>query len=275
MRLSVAAILLLLAALVVGCSKPQPAVDLVIGICDPLAKETASECVKSAATREYETLASTIQKNVNAKLTLRYYLYDTQIVDAMNRGEVNAVITKTWSVLRSSRPFERIADMPGPSGSNDLCGVFMTLTTSPARTAKDLDGKNIMMGPDGAYEKSFAARRALAAAGANPASIDVLDGCVPVLAAVFDKKADAGVISSYVAEFNGIALVSDPSDFREIARTAPVPFMTVAVSTDLPHTLALKLREVLLSIAGANVPPGLNTTGFTVPAPWSPEELTK
>ena len=263
-----------------GCSRSEtPAGPLVIGVCDPLARATASDCVRPSALRDYTTLAAALSARLGVPVQLRYYPFDAALVEAVRARAVDAMIAKTWTVLRaareSARPFERLADLPTPKGSGELTGVFIVRRDSPARTLADLNGKCVLLGPDGAYEKSFAARRALSDAKAAPSRVDVIDACIPLAAAVLERKAEAGVVSSYVADFGGLALAGDAAEFREIARTKPVPFMTFAASAALDASYREKIRAALLEISGQHVPEDLYTTGFTAPAPWEPEEMTR
>ncbi len=280
-RKSQALILLILAsvvailAIVLVHLPPRPVI--VLGISDPLAAKSASDCVRESARRDYDAFAEALGKSVKRKVLVRYYPFDAQLSAAMKKGEVNAVIGKTWTVMAASylaeHYFERIADMPGPKGTNDLTGVFIVRADSPIRTIKDLGGKSILLGPSSAYEKSFAARAVLYDAGIDPGKVDFIDGCVPLAAAIAEKSADAGVISSYVAEYNGLSLVGGAAKFREITRTKSVPFMTVAVSADLPADERAAIRVALFEMTGPKMPKGLLTTGFTEPAVWEPGEL--
>jgi len=250
---------------------------LVVGVCDPMCEDTASPCIQASAKRDYRVLAPVVKEQCGIELTLKFYTLDEQLVEAVERGEVNAAIAKTWTVLCASkgRTFERIADVPRPDGVTELSGVFITRADSPLSTIGDLNGKTVALRPDVAYEKSHAARRALREAGVTPGAVRILDGCVPVAAAVFEKKVDAGVVSDYVTDFGGLALVSDPKDFKIIGRTEPVPFITFAVSTDVEAPVRAKLRNVLLKLCGDTVPAGLHTSGFVEATPWTPVELER
>lgn len=270
------------AVVVCGCGRqtPSPAPDrIVVGVCDPLAVETASPCVRASAKREYGEFVSALGRRTGLEIVLKYCASDRDLSEAIAAGEVNAAVGKTWTILRaakaSGRTFRRLADLPGPGGESELTGVFIVRRDSPLKTLADLDGRTVALGPDAAYEKSHAARRALEAAGATPRAVRVLDGCVPVAAAVFEKELDAGVVSHYVVDFNGLALVSDPDDFRVIGRTAPIPFMTFAVSGEVDERHGGDLYDALLGSSRLKPPVGLQTAGFDVPTTWSPPELEK
>ena len=262
-----------------GCrkdaSEPKPA--LVVGVCDPLCKETASPCIQASAKRNYRAFARAVKERAGIELDLRYYGFDEHLVQAVQKGEVSAVIAKTWTALSATKGlvWERLADIPRQDGVNEVSGVFITRTDSPLSTIQELDGKTIVMGPDLAYEKSYAARRALSDAGVKPGPVSILDACIPVASAVFEKKADAGVVSSYVVDFGGLRLVGDPKDFKVIGKTKPIPFITFAVSAEVDPAVREKLQCTLLEMSGPGVPEGLYTSGLVPVKPWAPEELEK
>ena len=268
-------VVLLTAIGLVRAFRPLP--PLVIGICDPLAVETASDCERASALRTYDTFARTLHAQLGRRIVLRYYPFDAQIAAAIRSRSIDAAIAKAWTILSAScsqpLPFDRIADLPTAKGSTDLTGVFIVRADSPVRTLKDLNAKSILIGPVTAYEKSFAVRQSLTEADVAPSRFEVLDGCIPLAAALLEKSSDAGVISSYVADFDGLWLLGGAAQFREIARTVPVPFLSFAVSAELPTIERAAIRDAILAMTGSQVPEGLYTTGFILPRDWEPEEL--
>jgi ABC-type phosphate/phosphonate transport system substrate-binding protein len=262
-----------------GCRKDagEPKAVLVVGVCDPLCKETASPCIQGSAKRDYRGFARAVSERAGVQLDLKYYALDEQLVQAVQKGDVNAVIAKRWTALTATkgRVWEQLADIPRQDGVNEVSGVFITRTDSPISTIQELDGKTIVMGPDLAYEKSFAARRALADAGVKPGPVRILDACIPVASEVFEKKADAGVVSSYVVDFGGLRQVGDPKDFKVIGKTKPVPFITIAVSAEVDPAVRERLQRALLEMSGPGVPEGLYTSGVVPVKSWAPEELEK
>ena len=91
-------------------------------------------------------------------------------------------------------------------------------------------------------------------------------------AEIIENRADAGVVSSYVADFGGFDLLGGAAQFKEVGRTRPIPFMTFALSTRRDGARRDAIRSVLLEMTGQNVPEKLYSTGFTAPAPWIPGE---
>lgn len=265
-----------------GCNKATPqerGAGILVGVCDPLCRETASACVVRSAKRDYRGLVRAVRDRTGIELRLRYFRFDDQLAAAVAAGDVDAAIGKTWTILKAAAAadsdWRRLADLPRSDGVNELTGVFITRADSDLSAIEDIAGKVLGMGPDTAYEKSFQVRRTLEAAGVVPGSTSVLDGCVPTGAAVYEKEVAAGVVSNYVVDFNGLALVSDPKDFKVIGKTEPIPFITFALSAAADARFGRQLREALLEMTGDKVSKGLETTGFVVPTDWRPPELER
>ncbi|HUU44047.1 MAG TPA: PhnD/SsuA/transferrin family substrate-binding protein, partial [Planctomycetota bacterium] len=256
-----------------GCGRSRTN-TLVVGICDPLAVETASECVRSAAVRDYTAFARRLAEGTGLDVQLNYYAFDPLLEQAIRSGEVNVAVGKTWSIVEASQglehPFVRLADLTGESGHNGLAGMFIARADRGISGIAALMGRKVAIGPDTAYEKSYAARRALAEAGVDPADYRVVDGCVATAAAVLGGDVDAGVVSSYVVEFGGLRHIDRDRKLKVIGNTEAIPFMTIAVSTSVDETTRAKLRETLLGISGDDIPEGLFSMGFVEPEAWEP-----
>jgi len=250
---------------------------LTVGVCDALAKRTASECMGPYAERGYEGLAATVERATGIKMLLRYYPFDDLLVGAAQSGQLDVVLCKTWTALRAARAagqrFQRLADVPSPTGARVLRGVFIARKDGPVGNLEDIDGRPFAMGSDAQYESSFQARRALARAGVTPGDTVVFDSCLSVAALVWEGSVDAGVVSDYCVDHSGLQLVDDPGAFRVLARTTGVPFVTLAVAESVPGRVRAKLSSCLRGLSGSRVPRDLHTAGLIAPIPWSPEEL--
>jgi ABC-type phosphate/phosphonate transport system substrate-binding protein len=272
MRQALYIVMMSAALLCGGCAKTWRGPALTLGICDPLARETASDCVRTSAVREFDGMVKRLSKRAGVTVRVVYFPFDAPLAGEMRAGRLDAALAKTWTVARAGGGWDRLADLLTVRGSGDLSGVFIARADSPLASVADLKGKKLLLGPDGAYEKSFAARLALHDADALPERVEIIDGCVPLAAEIIEKRADAGVVSSYVADFGGLSLLGDAAQFKEIGRTKSIPFMTFAVSTRLDPALRDSIRAALLEITGQDVPKDLYSTGFTAPAPWTPKE---
>lgn len=261
-----------------GLTEREPA-GLTVGLCDALAKGTASECVGDHARREYAGLADAVRSETGLDLRFRRFKLDQQLAAAVRDGQLDAVICKTWTALRSAatagRRFQRLADIPAASGSKLLRGAFIVRPDSSLKTLADISGKTFAVGSDSQYESSFQARATLTRAGVQPAENVTIESCLNVAALVWQRKADVGVVSHYCVDHSGLQLVGDPDAFRLIGRTAGVPFITFAVSEDVPPRTRARLSACLLKLTGRNVPEDLDTPGLIAPVPWMPRELAQ
>jgi ABC-type phosphate/phosphonate transport system substrate-binding protein len=247
--------------------------ELTVGLCDPLARVTASACVGQYATREYEGLVESVRAATGIRIRLQPYALDDLLIAAVRRGEVDAVICKAWTALRAGAGLERLADLPGTTGARLLRGIFIARRDSAARTIEDIAGRRFALTAGAAYESSHQARHALTDAGIAPGEVVTEAACLNVAAMVWERQADAGVVSDYCVDHSGLQLTGDPEAFRVIGRTDGVPFVTFAVGQGVSTGTGELLREHLLSLAPGRVPEGLATTGLIAPITWQPEEL--
>lgn len=275
----------LFAALLAACmpgraAEPQPT-RLVIGVADTLCQKCACSCVGDNARRHYDGTAAAVKADAGVSLEFKYYEENSLLREDVLAGKLDGVIAKTWTGLtlarEAGRDFERLADVRMPAGEAEgLTGVFIVPAASPVKSLADLRGRRIIYGPVGDHEKSHAARATLQAAGvpADPARDTVVPSCKTAVIRLMENKGDAAVISSYAMRYGCISVVAEPSDFREIGRTAPaVPFISVFADKRVPEATRVKLKGALLKLTGERTPADLFSAGYTTPAPWAPKEL--
>jgi len=266
--------------LVTGCSfkSREPRLRaLTIGLCDALCTQTASECVGQYAEREYVGLVNAVREETDVELQLRPYRLDQQLVAALRTGELDGVVCKTWTLLRGSvasgRPFERLADIPGPTGSKLLRGVFIARKDAPVKALADIDGRRFALGSESQYESSFQARKVLAGLGVQPDKTVTVESCLNAAALVWENEVDAAVVSDYCVDHSAMQLTGVADAFRVIGRTPGVPFVTFAVSRKVPAAVRKRVQACLLGLTGRAAPQDLATAGLIEPIPWIPEEL--
>ena len=262
-----------------GCGQAGSGGSLVIGINDPLCRQTASACVAASADRDYAGLARQLSEATGLRLSVRYYKAEEPLSEAIRSGQVDAAVAKTWTILRaqvgSPVHLVRVADLRGRADDGLLRGVFITRADSGIASLADLAGKTVAFGSTVGYEKSYQARAALAALGVEPGRTIELEACIDVAAAVYERRVDAGVVSHYVVDDGGLEQVAEKGTFRELGRTEGVPFITVAISENVDADVRAKLTDALLTIPAVRVPVDLRATHFAPPRPWNPAELEK
>ena len=247
--------------------------ELTVGLCDALARATASACVGDYASREYDGLAESVRAATGIRLRFRAYPLDDLLIRAARGGQVDAVVCKTGTALRAGAGLERLADVAGPTGSRLLRGIFIARKDTGIHTLADVQGRRFALTAGEAYESSHQARHALTALGVLPGETVTQAACLNVAAMVWERQADAGVVSDYCVDHSGLQLTGDPDAFRVIGRTQGVPFVTFAVGRAVPAGVRERLRGHLLSLTGGRVPEDLSTTGLIAPVAWQPPEL--
>ena len=256
--------------------KPNP---IVLGVNDIFCRQTHSRCVGDEGLRDYEGLVQQLREKTGLPITLKYYNTEAALVDAAGAGKLDGLICKTWPALqaasKSGRSLDRLADVTMPGGKPGVQGVVFTLADSPVKSLADLTGKTLATGGDDAYEKSFSARKLLAEQQIRPADTRVIPTCIESALAVKEERVVAAVLSSYAYDFGTLQVAGQASDFRELARTESIPFVTVAVFGTLPRAPRDLLHKAMMEVLGASPPADLGTSRLIAPQPWQPAELSK
>lgn len=274
---NVFSIIFFLTAAVLG----DDAVQLHIGVNDPLCAKTACECVAENAKRSYDGLAVYIKKKTGIELVFHYYEESMELENEIKSGNLEGMICKCWIGLtidkEAKRDFKRLADLTKPTGETGLRGVFITLKNSPLKTLADLKDKKIAFGDSSGYEKHYLAFKTLKQLGLEiPQNREEYFSCKESALAVLEKRVDAAVISDYAMEYDCIVVVGDPDDFRIIGETSEsIPFITFLLDTATAPEIHAKLSKALLEITGENISEDLFSKGWIMPMPWNPEELTQ
>ncbi|MDD4888490.1 MAG: PhnD/SsuA/transferrin family substrate-binding protein [Phycisphaerae bacterium] len=267
-----------------GATSQPDSRPIVFGVNDPFCDKTGSPCVGKGHYRSYDGLVKGIGKATGRRIELRYFATEPLLIAAARAGELNGVICKAWPALLAARAarrkLERLADlsMPVTSGPDRLEGIIFVRADSPIKTLKGLAGKRLAIGDPDSYEKSFTIRRMLAASGVKPEFVRKAT-CLSAALAVKEGETDAAVLSSYAYLYGTLEAVEMPR-VREIARTGPIPFITVGVFDTMDAAARSQLRNVLgayvVSESGHSlVPPpaDLGDTRITRPVEWTPAEL--
>jgi len=267
-----------LALALVAMAAPA-AEKLVIGVSEPVCKKTACSCVGDNAKRAYDGLIAHVQAVTGLELEFRYFEEELLLQREIRAGRLDGMICKTWLGLTTERSagrtFTRLADitMPGKEPA-ELLGLFIVPKESPLKTFADLRGRRVIFGMTNAYEKSYLADATFRAAGlALPEPRQRVFSCQDAALALLEKRADAAVVSSYALNFGCICVVAKPEDFRVIAETKRIPFVTFMVENKVAPAVRARLQAALLELHGDQVPKDLFSNGVIPPIPWEPEEL--
>jgi ABC-type phosphate/phosphonate transport system substrate-binding protein len=229
-------------------------------VTDPLAERFACDCTPPSLRRDYEKLRGFLEERLRCTVRITYA---EDLRDAFGRagGEVDLMVGKRSVILHHAAENEMsvraIVMLTDNTGTTQLRGVFVVRSDDPAKSVSDLQGYRILLGPKSAAEKHDAALEKLKAGGVSlPEPIRTSPRCTVAALAVYEKVADAAVISSYaVAYFEGGKVVPKGA-LRAVGETDPVPFLTVfatpALSVDeetavVRALLVVPKRPALLS----------------------------
>lgn len=263
----------------VSAEKP---IRLLIGVNETYCQKTACSCVSDQARRDLEPLGNMLREQKGIELEWRYYPGDTFTLQKdLREGKLDGALCKPWVILQTARTsgkdFRRVADLQTPQGNGQLHGVFLVRTDSPIRSLADLAGKRLAIGKSDNYEKHHAALTLLRQNGIDPGSVTLLEysSCLESVGEVMEGKADAAVISDYAFDVDCLVDIAKKDQFRELARTVPVPSTSLLLDiAKVDPMQAKQVQDALVSVsAGGSLREPLMGRGFVRPVFWSPDEL--
>lgn len=230
---------------------------LALVVMDPLAAPLSCPCVEGYAQRDYTVLAEYLQDVLGRQVSVTFA---ESLSAAMKKtdGKVGLVIGKQ-SVVRadaktaklSMTPISRLTDL---KGDTQQYGMIVVNKDDPAQSVEDLVGYTIIFGPAEAEEKHHAALELLRDASIEiPRERQKIDNaCSDGACKVIDlgpKSKTAAVISSYAQPLLEGCGTIKKGDLRVVAKTSPVPFVTVFVSDALDPSTRAQLNAALSDAA--------------------------
>ncbi len=254
---------------------------LTIGLNEIYCKKTACECVHFIASRSYDSLCAMLRAKHNIELELVYFPEDIYGLErAVAEGRFDAVLAKPWSILqeagKAGRRFTRVVDLRDPNNNTELRGLIIVKADSPYKTMASLKGLPLAMGQVDAYEKHQAVITTFNRAGLTvPAGDNRLEraSCLECVNDLLSQTVNVAVISDYALHADCLVDTGSIDDFRIIARTdESIPLTSLMVDTaKMSPDKIIRLRRALLDCSGDNAPKEMQSKGFTMPVPWSPQ----
>lgn len=230
---------------------------LALVVMDPLAAPLSCPCVEGYAQRDYTVLAEYLQDVLGRQVSVTFA---ESLPAAMKKtgGKVDLVIGKQ-SVVRadaktaklSIAPISRLTDL---KGDTQQYGMIVVNKDDPAQSVEDLVGYTVIFGPAEAEEKHHAALELLRNASIEiPRERQKIDNaCSDGACKVIDlgpTSKTAAVISSYAQPLLEGCGTIKKGDLRVVAKTSPVPFVTVFVSDELDPSTRAQLNAALSDAA--------------------------
>ncbi len=229
-------------------------------VMDPLAAPLSCPCVEGYAQRDYEVLAEYLQSTLGRPVVLTF-AESLAVALQKSARPANLVIGKQSVVQADAdelklklKPISRLTDQ---NGSTDQYGMIVVNREDPAQSVDDLAGYTIYFGPAEAAEKHSAAIACLSGAGIDPGKDQrkISPACSDGACEVIDlgpQSKTAAVISSYAQPLLEGCGTIKKGDLRVVAKTDPVPFITLFAA----DTLSAEDVELLqASLAAAALQP--------------------
>ncbi len=226
---------------------------LQIVVMDPLSDQLACDCVAGYAQRKYGALQAFLQTRLKRPVELTY----AESLMAQNvraRPRIHVIIGK-YSVVESDareikQPIRSLAMLSGRDGTITQTGLFVVRSEDPAQSIEDLAGRSLLLGPADSDEKHAAALAALEAfAVPAPAQLETKSSCSGAALAVFEKDADAAVLSSYALPLLEGCGTIDAGALRIVGQTDPLPFIGLFATNHVDPALEMQLMTALTAMA--------------------------
>lgn len=239
------------------CADAIPKDALVMVVLDPLSKELACDCVSGYAQRDYARLGMYLQAVQKKPVVVVFSESLKLAVKEKTDGRADIVIGKD-SVVRGDgkslglSELDPLVSLSDKQGSTSMRGLFVVRNDSTAASLIDLDGYQVLFGPEKCDEKWKAPKAALnkleVLVSEVSKSCESCSVAAKELVALPKDAKTVAVISSYaLALLEGCGTIKK-GDLRVIGQTETVPFITCFVSRSIPDAQRQVLRETLLTI---------------------------
>jgi outer membrane protein assembly factor BamB len=223
---------------------------------DPLAKELACACVKGYAQRDYRKLAARLEKDLKQRVDIDFSDDLAESLKSVNPNR-EIVVAGHQSLVRSGAnkanwKCHPVCSLTGLDGATNLTASFVARSDDTVTALKNIGGRKVFLGVTEADDLHPAALALLRASGAAPAAtpedrpsysdaaLDLLDSKL--------SPAPLAVIPSYALPLlEGCGSIK-PGSLIVIAKTPPVPFVTVFLADSIPPDKKEKILKTLLNL---------------------------
>lgn len=202
----------------------------------------------------YEVLAKALQSKLNCPVELQVVDDYSAEVLAMRNGKLEiAQFGPLGFVFASTKanaqPLASFADATGKL-TTYTAGIWVP-ATSPVKSINDLSGKTVALSSPGSTSGDALPRFAFK--DVKDVKVDYAGGHPEAMLALANGKVDAAEINSQQAASAKAAGAFDPSKFRQIWTSAPIPNDPITVRGDLDPALTDKIRKALLELGPSDV----------------------
>lgn len=209
-------------------------------------------------TPAYTVLAKALEKGLGCKVELIIVQDYAAEVLAMKNGQLDLAEFGPLGFVFANRlakaePVASFADAAGKL-STYTAGIWVPVN-SPLKTLTDLTGKTLALSSPGSTSGDALPRYALQKAGIDPASVKVkyAGGHPQSLLTLTKGKVDAAEINSQELAAAVTAKAIDPTKYRPIWTSDPIPNDPITVWGDLNPAFKAKVKAVLTNLSPADV----------------------
>jgi phosphonate transport system substrate-binding protein len=213
----------------------------------------------SKLTPAYNAVAASLSKSLGCPVDVQIVQTYTAEVLAMQNDKLDmAEFGPLGFVFASQRakavPLASFATADGKLST--YTGGLWVPKDSPIKTIADLKGKSIALSETGSTSGDALPRYALMQAGLNPSKdvkLEYAGGHPESMLALVHGKVDAAEVNSQQQATAVAAHQFDPSKFREIWKSDPIPNDPVTIRSSLPQAFQDKVRGALTSLSPATL----------------------
>ncbi len=225
-------------------------------VMDPLAKELACACVEGFAQRNYGRLAARLEKDLKHRVIIEFSDNLGDSMAKVSAGQEVVVIGKQSVVLHDAGPAGLqcvpVCKLTGLDGGTTVTGLFVARADDAVKELKDIGARPVYLGMTNAEEKHSAALEAMCVAGVTlpeklATRLTDSDGALDILDSR-QTPPPVAVISSYSLRLLESCGSLKKGDLKIIGETAPVPFITVFVSTNITDVKRQQITDSLFGI---------------------------
>ncbi|MFF4778485.1 phosphate/phosphite/phosphonate ABC transporter substrate-binding protein [Microtetraspora fusca] len=206
----------------------------------------------------YEVLASALQKKLNCPVELQVVDDYSAEVLAMRNGKLDIAQFGPLGYVFASQKAGAQALVSFADGSGRLttytAGIWVP-KDSPVTSVADLKGRTLALGGTGSTSGDALPRYALKKAGVAEADVKInyAGGHPEALLALTNGKADAAEINSQQLAVAQAAGTFDPSGYRRIWTSDPIPNDPITVAGTLDPAFRTALKDALLGLEPGDV----------------------
>src|SRR5215471_4775643 len=202
----------------------------------------------------YQSLTGVMSKALNCPVNLIVTDNYTNEVEAMKAGKIDVGEFGPLGYIfahsiAGAQPVAVFADKSGKPVT--YTAALWVPADSPIKTLADLKGHTVAFSDPGSTSGNLLPRYAIIKAGLNPdkdLKIQFAGGHPQSLLALTNGKVDAGEVNSQQQATATAAHQFDPSKFRTIWRSDPIPNDPITVRGDLPAAFRAALAKALFSL---------------------------